>query len=235
MRLVSALVMSAILVLSGGCSLVGEKDFADLESSSLFDRRQAIEAIGQRRIPRFFPFEAFIDTTRAKRAAIVIARSLETGNENREMQLNMLAAIEKLAHYVQVPASGVIEKLDDEDPEIRARAVHVLAGIGGEEATSALLRALREQERNYSIIWALGEIGHTKAIPVLNQLLNSKDRYVSHHAYKALMKINRVSTDGKSVGKEKERLVSLARATFDHYTKTMEHILNSIARWKQAV
>ena len=235
MRIVSVLVILLILVLSAGCSLVEEKDLAGLESGSLFDRRQVIEAIGQSRIPTFFPFEPFIETTRAKRAAITITQLLQEGDENREMQLSMLAAIEKLAHCVQVPARGVIEKLDHEDAGVRAKAVQVLAGIDGEEVTPALLKALQREKHNYSVIWALGERGDDRAIPELNRLLASEDQYVSYNAYRALEKIAAKAGKRKALsGSGTQVFPAIKEATLGRYKKAMRGILNEIVGFKKA-
>jgi hypothetical protein len=235
MRIISVLVIPVILVLSGGCSLVEEKDLTGLESASLFDRRQVIEKIAQSRIPTFFFFKACIDPTRAKRAGIIITRLLREGDDDRQMQLSMLDAIEKLAHYVDVPVRGVIENLDHEDSGVRAKAVQVLAGIGGESATSALIEVLQRENHNYSVIWALGERGDDRAVPELNRLLASEDEYVSYNAYRALEKIAAKTGDRNvSTASGTQIFPAIEEATLGRYEEAMRGILNGIVGFKKA-
>jgi HEAT repeat protein len=53
----------------------------------------------------------------------------------------------------------------------------------------ALVQLLEKETNKYPIIWALGEIGDKSAVPALNRLLASGDKYMRYNANKALSKI----------------------------------------------
>jgi tetratricopeptide (TPR) repeat protein len=88
----------------------------------------------------------------------------------------------------------LIEKLDEKQPRIRRKVIEVLAKSKSREALPALVKLLGEEKNKYVVIWALGEIGDPAAIPLLNRLLASADKYEKYNAHRALQNIESQGT-----------------------------------------
>jgi HEAT repeat protein len=66
----------------------------------------------------------------------------------------------------------LIEKLSDEDYRVRSSAVSALVSIGDKMAVEPLLKELNgkhDQLYKDEIVWALGELGDKKALPILEE------------------------------------------------------------------
>ena len=104
-----------------------------------------------------------------------------------EVRLKSVFALGRIGSQEAVPA--LIERLDDEKLEIRREAVTSLGKLKNPEAIHPLVLLLDSEELELSVIWAIGNIGDRRAIPILNDLLASEDTYVRYNASVALAKL----------------------------------------------
>ncbi len=81
--------------------------------------------------------------------------------------------------------------LDDEDANVRVKAIHALADIGGDQAVAALVGALGDDNARIRVeaTHALGEIGSDTAIEILEQPSHDADTHVRQAAIDALTDI----------------------------------------------
>ncbi len=113
-------------------------------------------------------------------------------------------AIKAVEYAVQRrKAKKLIKELQDQNPEVRANALHKLVEIG-EDAVPALIQALQDQDSNVrnNAARALGSIGEgaVDAVPALIQLLKDQDEWVRINAAWALEEIKKFlpeATDGE--------------------------------------
>jgi hypothetical protein len=187
----SLLIVVSVLVM--GCSGVSQNDLADLENPNTLVKREAIARIMNRQGVSGSLVGDRLSRENKNKALVLMTKMLREGKESKEVELGLLSAMVKLGNSLdaEVLIVPLIEKLKDEDAEIRARAVNVLAKTKTTEAAGALLEQLGKvtEEEQFAIIWALGEIAAPEAIPVLNRLLVADNKYVRYNARKALEKI----------------------------------------------
>jgi len=189
MRLSSVFFALILSILVSGCTTVTEGDLADLRSPNAIVKKEAVDRIS--RGPGF-PLSLmgpFVSRDNEKKAVTIMVALLSSGMESKEATLSLLNALAELGQRSEVPAAPLIEKLKDKDPQIRHLAVEVLGKTKSREALPALVELLEQQTEKYPVIWAIGEIGDQEAIPHLDHLLASEDKYETYNAYRALAKI----------------------------------------------
>jgi HEAT repeat protein len=146
------------------------------------------------------------------------------------MQLSVVKALGQLGKRTQVSVSPLIEKLQDKDPHMRAQVVEALAKTKNKKASTALVKLLGGETDKCPIIWAIGEIGDKRAIPALNQLLTSDDRYVKYSAYRALAKIG---TDQAPSDSNTRGLLDISGVVFQRYKYMMMVMFEKIEGFKR--
>lgn len=236
MRRTLALFALAGCMLVSACSAVTEKDLTDLQSPNAMVRREAVRRIATcKRL-----VAPWIGICRGhaneQRAGAMMVNLLRKGEESRDTQLDILAALSKLAEHTSVPVRPLIEKLEDKDPRIRSQAIKAAVKTDGHEASAGLVELLKKQENDYPIIWALGEIGDPSAVPCLNRLLASEDSYVCYNARKALAKIGEgeEDLDSKPSGNSKEKgLLEIGKMAFRSYQHAMMVVFEKITGVKK--
>jgi HEAT repeat protein len=151
-------------------------------STSLSDRYTAAKALGR-----------FDDET-ATRA--LLAR-VEDAREHVYVRVDAAAGLLRRGHRVGV--EFLAAALKDEYLENRLEAVIVLGEVGGAEATSLLLAALRDAEQHAEIragtAWSLGEIGSREALPALVESFRTLETVIKVEAARALAKLARQHLD----------------------------------------
>ena len=182
-------VMMLLFLCIFACAGRSEKDLADLQSPNPVVKREAIENIGKGGgfITSFI--QNFFGKGDTEAAVPILVEMLESGEEPEDTQLSVLKARGRLGKSMEVPVSPLIERLKDENPQIRLQAVESLGKLGSKEAVPPLLKLLDEEPNKYPIIWALGEIRDERAIPALNKMLAGEDEALQYNARKALKKI----------------------------------------------
>ena len=186
-----------------GCARVTERDLADLESGNAFAKREAMERVAAIKGIDIPLVKRALDKRNERRAVSIVAALLDTEDNSQEMRLKMFSALESLAEYVQVPTGVLIKMLGDVDPQIRDRAIRVLGKTKAKEVVPILAEQLKKEDRNkYVVIWALGEIGDSEAMLILNRLLCDKDKYIRYNAYQALKKIRETRPNKKKEASE---------------------------------
>jgi len=181
-----ALILS---ILVSGCTTVTEQDLADLQSPNAIVKKEAVDRISK---GPGFPFNLmgpFVSKENEKKAVTIMVELLRSGKGSKDAKLSILKALGELGKRTEVPAAPLIEKLKDKDPHVRHWATEALGKTKNKKALPALVKLLEQQTDKYPVIWALGEIGDQGAIPHLDQLLASEDKYVTYNAYRALAKI----------------------------------------------
>ncbi len=85
---------------------------------------------------------------------------------------------------------SLIEIAKNDSDELSVYAIEALGKIRDRDSVQFLLSLLdeREGDRNV-IIWALGNIGDSRAVPVLSGLLGHNDKFVRFNTFNALKKI----------------------------------------------
>lgn len=185
----SVIVAVVLSICFTACSSLCEKDLEDLQSPNHIVKKEAIGKISE---PGRFPFtisRRLFGGGIEKKAVTILVEMLNKGKESEDIHLSILKTLGDLGMRTEVPIEPLIDKLKDENPRIRLRAVESLGKIRNEKAVSALLQLLEEEPNKYPIIWSLGQIGDKRAIPALNTLLSSEDKFLQYNARKALKKI----------------------------------------------
>ena len=182
--------------LVSGCTTVTEEDLADLQSPNAVAKKEALD-----RISKGPGFPLNLMTPLLKRgneenAITIMVKLLRGGKETKDTQLSIMKTLGQLGKKTKVPASPLIEKLKDKDPDIRQEAIETLAKIKSQEGLPALVQLIDEERNKYAVIWALGEIGDPAAIPTLDRLLASADECERYNARKALAKIGKGDEKG---------------------------------------
>jgi tetratricopeptide (TPR) repeat protein len=183
--------------LVSGCTTVTEEDLADLQSPNAVAKKEALD-----RISKGPGFPLNLMTPLLKRgneenAITIMVKLLGGGKETKDTQLSIMKTLGHLGKNTKVPASPLIEKLKDKDPDIRREAIEALAKIKSQEGLAALVKLLDEERNKYAVIWALGEIGDPTAIPILSRLLANGDDYEKYNARKALEKMEERGAKGR--------------------------------------
>jgi HEAT repeat protein len=237
MRLVSVVSVGISLIVLSGCSTVAEEDLADLQSPNDVVKRQAIERVGKGLTFPLKLVEFLMSRANEEKAAGVMIALLRSGKESKETQLSLINALGRLGKEAEPPVVALIEELKDPDHDIRDKAVEALGKTKNRKASAPLVKLLNEETDKNPIIWALGEIGDPKAIPALNPLLDSEDKYVRFNARKALAKIGTGQVEGSSQTKiegtlERKGPLEYLKMAFDKYQDAMSAIFHKIAGTK---
>ena len=113
-------------------------------------------------------------------------------NMDEEVRWEAAKALGEIGNERAVPA--LQDALQDENKYVRRAAAKALGQIG-EDAISALQSALKnmDEEVRWEAAKALGEIGDKTSIPVLQRVLQDKNKYVCQAARKALERIEGVN------------------------------------------
>jgi HEAT repeat protein len=87
--------------------------------------------------------------------------------------------------------AGILVKLlDDADDDVRLGAVEALGSTREKSAVPVLVARLEGGDRNgIRILWALGEIGDARALPILAKEMKSDEAFTRQMAVEALGKI----------------------------------------------
>jgi HEAT repeat protein len=220
-----------LIIWVGGCSTVTEEELAHLQSANAMVKKEAILKISRGPSFPLSLMDGFLRKGNETKAVTIMTALLQKGNESKDVELNILAALGELGKRRQLPVSALIEKLKDEDPQIRTQAIEALAKTNNKAASAALVRLLDEKTDQYPIIWALGEIGDQGSIAALDRLLASKDKYVRYNARKALAKIgvDESEIDSNHSGNSNEKnLLEIARMAFRRYQHAMMIVFEKI-------
>jgi HEAT repeat protein len=88
----------------------------------------------------------------------------------------------------------LIERLKDEDSDVRKNVAWALGEIGDARAVGALIEALRDKDSKVrrSVAEALGKIGDARAVDSLIETLKDDNNFVRESARKALVKILKI-------------------------------------------
>ncbi len=196
MRRSFAIWASVLVLLVSGCTSLTEDDLADLLSPNSMIKKEAIGRLSERPgFPLMF-MGPLLKRSNEQKAVNILLDLLDRGDEPEDTQIVILKALLRLCQTTEVPSSPLIEKLNEKKPRIRRKIIEVLAQSKSREALPALMKLLEEEKNKYVIIWALGEIGDPAAIPLLNKLLASADKYEKYNANRALQKIEREGNSG---------------------------------------
>ncbi len=108
-----------------------------------------------------------------------------------------LRAFETLIGAGDQAIEPLLAALDDSDPVTAEHAAGALGNLKNARAVEALMAAIeRKGFPVYVGVWALGEIGDERAIPVLVRHLGHKDLGIAKYAVKALVKFGPRSDPG---------------------------------------
>src|SRR5207247_1175004 len=122
---------------------------------------------------------------------------VEDAREHVYVRVDAAAGLLRRGHRVGV--EFLAAALKDEYLENRLEAVIVLGEVGGAEATSLLLAALRDAEQHAEIractAWSLGEIGSREALPALVESFRTLETVIKVEAARALAKLARQHLD----------------------------------------
>lgn len=209
----------------------------DLESPNAMVKKEAIQRISK---GPSFPMSLICrrwNRGNEKKAVAIMVKMLRSGKESKDVELDMLKAIAKLGKGTEVPVSPLIEKLRDGDPQIRVQVAEALARTRTREASTALLEVLEEEGlERYTIIWALGETGTPEAVPALNRLLTSEDKYVRYNARRALAKIKEAQhqEENESNARRVLDIVGWPIKAFKKYREAMMVVFQKIEGFRRA-
>lgn len=233
-----ALFAGMLIIWVWGCSTVSEQDLADLRSANAMVKKEAIVRISRGPTFPLSLIDGFLSQENETEAVTIMAALLEEGNESKDVQLNILAALGELGKRRQIPVSALIEKLKDKDPQIHTQSIEALAKTKNKAASAALVRLLDEKTDKYPIIWALGEIGDPGSISALDRLLASEDKYVRYNARKALAKIEVVQPEidsNLSGNSNTKGWLDIGRMAFRKYQHAMMVVFQTIRGLKKGL
>ena len=97
---------------------------------------------------------------------------------------------EKRAAGQPVTVVPVDERLEDEDWWLRVTAAETLGRFKDTRAVDALVKTLNDPEARWAAVEALGQIGHSSALPVLGRLLKDPAPEIRIEALLALRNFN---------------------------------------------
>ncbi len=214
-----------------GCGYVTEKDLADLRSPNGILKKEAIKRISAKRP---FPLSLWARLTEQEseeRAIGIMTELLSSGKESMEIQLALIKAFGQLSKSTEIPGDLLTKLLKSDDLRVRYAAVEALGKAKHKRATPELLRLLRTGKDPYPVVWALGEIGASEAIPELNKLLASEEKYLRFNAYKALGKIGKIEAELTAPidGSANSNTLGLLPKVFKQYQDVMQALLSRIA------
>jgi hypothetical protein len=233
-RVISVFFASVLLIVVSGCGNVTDQDLADLQSSNAVVRKDAIDRISQGRAFSFPLVSSLVDARHKEEAVRIMMELLCSGDESKDMQLNILTALGELGREVEAPSLPLIEKLKDKDPEIRNEVISTLAKLKARRASKALVDLLEEETEKYPIIWALGEIGGSDAVPILNRLLASDDKYLKYNAHQALAKIAKTEGENDPANLKAKDLPAISKMAFRKYQHAMMIVFEKMRGVKKA-
>ena len=104
-------------------------------------------------------------------------------------RLARIAAIEILGRIKSLESVGFLRKrLDEDEPDVRARACHALGAIGDGASGGGLLERLNDDAWPVRAMAAkaLGRVGHHAAIPALSGALRDREWWVRANAAESL-------------------------------------------------
>jgi HEAT repeat protein len=238
MKASPALLAAITFVLISGCASVTEQDLADLSSPNAIIKEKALLTISKEPSFPLNMMDFLVSRGNEEKAVNVLLGLLAGGKESKDVELGIIRALGQLGQRTEVPWGVVIERLQDKDRRVRDEAIQVLGKTRNNKAATALLGLLEEEPRDYSIIWALGEIGTSKAIPTLNRLMTDEDPYARYNAYKALEKIGSGQAEDHvpnmtENSSHNASLLDAMRIGFDRYKDAMIFLFQKIAGLKR--
>lgn len=223
-----------MLLLVSSCSQLNEQDLQKLDSVNTAIKREALNKIAR---GEGFLGSRLSSDDAEKKAVQIIETILSDDKASYDIDFYLLGltALEKLATRVEVPVSIFIENLESDNRRMRRQAVQSLAKVGGEKAVTALAKMISQQADNYAAIWALGEIGGSEVVPMLNDLLSSDDAYVRYNAHKALRKVS-LSNEGskRELYAYGLHLISFGQGALNVYVQRMQGLFRKIGSLKGA-
>ncbi|RME27653.1 MAG: HEAT repeat domain-containing protein [Deltaproteobacteria bacterium] len=124
-----------------------------------------------------------------------LIRALDDPSE--QVRLNAIASLIALDARDAVPKLASMITADP-SPDVRREAIDALGRMPdprGVDPIVSLLEETADTRPPLNAIWAAGQLGDMKALPVLTRLRESSDPYVSYNANQALRRI-RPATGG---------------------------------------
>ena len=169
---VAFIVLMISLAFFGGCTLNDtEKYIEKLKSENITVQSEALLYFGEAKERNVVP---------------LIIELLKPDNA-KEVRLKAVEALGKIDDSRAVePLIGV---LADSDKDIRKAVVEALGKVKDPEAVDPLISVLNDEDVQLAAIWALGNIGDKRAVPVLTGLLSSPDKYVRYNVVQSLKRI----------------------------------------------
>jgi len=229
-RVVSGLFGVILLTMVGACTdVITERDLYDLKTPNTFVKRSVIERIQRSRNFPFSLMDSLIDTKREKEAVAVMLELLRSGKEPKDIRRIILKSFGTLGQRTEIPVRPLLDALKDEDPRIRYVAIEVIGKTKQLKAVDALIKLLgRTMDQDYAVLWALGEIGGDKALPVLNRMAFSDNEYLRYNAFKALSKISLSWVPETESNSGLVYLANLGRLAVKSYQESMKVALGKM-------
>jgi HEAT repeat protein len=230
MKMMLLFFAGTLLTVVVGCSAVTEQDLADLQTANAVVKEEAIKRISRDRPFPVSLISAVLGNTGEKRAVAVMVALLRSGREPPDVQLTIIKALGNLSKRMEVPAPLFIEMLKSKDPRIRAATIEALGKMRSRKALGALLHLLEEKPDEYAAIWAVGEMTSPEAIPTLNQLLASENKYSRFNAYRSLKKTGRQAeeTSDETETNSGRSLLDIVGMAFKRYQGAMMAVFEKL-------
>ncbi len=141
------------------------------------------------------------DTARRARnfdsPAVIAGLISSLDDDSEKVRLNAIASLIALDAKDAVPKLATMITTDP-SADVRQDAIDALGRMPDPRAVDpvvALLEGTADTKPPLNAIWAAGQLGDMKALPVLTKLRDSRDPYVAYNANQALRRI-RPSTGG---------------------------------------
>jgi len=234
----NALAFLAVMLslLFSGCASVTEQDLADLSSPNAIIKEKALLRISEEPGFPLNVMDFLVSRGNEEKAVNVLLNLLAAGKESKDVEVAIIKALGQLGQRKDVAWGAVVERLQDKDRGVRAVAIEVLGKTRNNKAATALLELLEKESDDYGVIWALGEIGTSEAVPTLNRLMTNEDPYTRYNAYKALEKIGKSQveedSDFKSPNLDTTGVLDGGRAAFQKYQDAMISVFKTLVRRK---
>ncbi|MBW2109289.1 MAG: HEAT repeat domain-containing protein [Deltaproteobacteria bacterium] len=225
-----------IALMVSGCGGVTDQDLRDLQSPNAIIKKEAIARISAKRPFPLSLWDGLVSQESREKAVRVMGNLLGSRKESREIQIALIKALGQLGRTMPVPVDVLRGFLKEKDTQLRMLAVEALGKAKDKGAVPVLLTLLEQEKEPYPIIWALGEIGATQAVPNLNRLLGSDEKYIRFNAYKALAKIGKNQGQAGSENKTLHSHTTSSRPTppwlktaFEQYQRVMAALFRKMA------
>lgn len=233
-RIITLIPCLGLVVILGCGTPITDQVLVNLQGSNVAMKTSALKLIATPPSPVVSFFGSIADEGNGKdrEAAAILVDLLKKKMEAKDLEILIMDALGALSRKkIPVPSEVLVARLSDSEPlNVQLSAVQALGRIRARDAILPLINLLdtADTPKKYYIIWALGEIGDSAAVPALNKLmLSEQNQFVKYNATRALTKIGLANTKAPTDGPNLSQAIRIGQALYGKYQRLIATIRNS--------